>query len=123
MVVKQQPIESHEVHSQRLMRHADEQLTRGDRLQASEKTWGAAAHALKVIAERRGWTYRTHADAFRIVERLSEEMGEPRLKILFSVANGLHQNFYEDARSLDYIRTEMESVKEFLSMMERAGQG
>ena len=119
MVVKQ-PIESHEVHSQRLLRHAEEQLAVGDRLQASEKAWGAAAHRLKAIAGDRSWAYRTHADAFRVVERLSDEMGEPRLKILFSVANRMHQYFYEDSKSLDYIRTEIESVRELLEMLNRA---
>ena len=68
----------------------------------------------------RGWAYRTHADAFRVVERLADEMGEPRLKILFSVANGMHQNFYEDSKSLDYIRTEIESVEELLGLLNRA---
>ncbi len=62
MVVKQ-PIESYVVHSERLIRHAEEQLVSGDRLQASEKAWGAVAHHLKGIAEQRGWSYRTHADA------------------------------------------------------------
>ena len=119
-MVVTQPIESHRVHSQRLIQHAEEQLSKGDRLQASEKAWGAAAHSLKAIAEDREWAYRTHADAFRIVERLANEMGEPRLKILFSVANGMHQNFYEDSKSLDYIRTEIESVRELLGMLEQA---
>ena len=119
MVVRQ-PIESHEVHSERLIRHAEEQLTNGDRLQASEKAWGAVAHHMKSIAERRGWSYRTHADVFRIVDRLSREMGEPRLRTLFAVANGLHQNFYEDAMEIDYVRTEIEDVKELLDLLVRA---
>lgn len=119
MVVKQ-PIESHAVHSSRLIRHAEAQLANGDRLQASEKAWGAVAHHLKGIAERLGWSYRTHADVFRIVDRLSREMGEPRLRTLFAVANGLHQNFYEDAMELDYVRTEIEDVKALLDMLGRA---
>ena len=55
------PIEDHAVHSDRLIRHAWEQLEQGDRLQASEKAWGAVAHALKDIAARRGWRNRAHA--------------------------------------------------------------
>ena len=43
MTTTTQPIESHEVHSKRLMAHAWEQLEAGDRLQASEKAWGAIA--------------------------------------------------------------------------------
>ena len=119
-MVVQQPIESHTVHSERLLRHAEEQVTNGDRLQASEKAWGAVAHQLKGVAEQRGRSYRTHAYVFRIVERLSREMREPRLKTLFAVANGLHQNFYEDAMELDYVRSEIEDVKELLAMLSRA---
>ena len=55
------PIESHAVHSERLMRHAWERLEQGDRLQASEKCWGAVAHALKAVSQRYGWRHRTHA--------------------------------------------------------------
>jgi hypothetical protein len=47
-------------------------------------------------------------------------MREPRLKTLFAVANGLHQNFYEDAMELDYVRAEIEDVKELLDMLRRA---
>lgn len=54
------PLEDHAVHSERLIRHAWEQLEQGDRLQASEKAWGATAHALKAIAARRGWRNRAH---------------------------------------------------------------
>ena len=42
-----EPIESHAVHSRRMLDHAAAMLAQGDRLQASEKIWGAAAHRLK----------------------------------------------------------------------------
>ena len=59
------PIESHAVHSERLMRRAWEQLERGDRLQASEKCWGAVTHALKAASQRYGWRHRTHVATSR----------------------------------------------------------
>ena len=34
------PIEPHKTHSQRLIEHAEQQLAKGDRLQASEKGMG-----------------------------------------------------------------------------------
>ena len=119
MTLEQQPIETHEVHSLRLIRHALEELSRGDRLQASEKAWGAVAHRLKVIATSRGWRYVTHSDAFDIAERLERELGEPRLSLLFSVANGLHRNFYMDALPLRQLRREIEAVEELLELLER----
>ena len=53
LVEEKGPIETHQIHSERLMRHAEEQLAKGDRLQASEKAWGVAAHRLKEFADQR----------------------------------------------------------------------
>ena len=47
-----EPIESHAVHSQRMLDHAVEMIAQGDRLQASEKIWGAAAHRVKQSRRR-----------------------------------------------------------------------
>lgn len=69
------PIEDHAVHSDRLIRHAWEQLEQGDRLQASEKAWGAVAHALKDIAARRGWRNRTHTHNEVIAVHLAPPAG------------------------------------------------
>ena len=60
-------MEPHKVHSERLIRHAEEQLAKGDRLQASEKAWGAVVHRLKDIADQRGWKYSTHADGHAVM--------------------------------------------------------
>ena len=73
MTLAQQPLESHDVHSLRLIQHAEEMLESGDRLQASEKTWGAVAHRLKVVADNRGLQYETHADASKVVHSLTIE--------------------------------------------------
>ena len=112
-----QPIEPHEVHSQRLIQHAVEELDRGDRLQASEKAWGSAAHYLKIIADRRGWRYRGHADAHRVARALSDEQGSQSIYNLFGVANELHVNFYLDAKSPESIRIGIEQVKTLLAML------
>ena len=71
MTSRTAPIESHAVHSDRLIADAEEELAKGDRLQASEKAWGAVAHRLKVIAAQRGWEYTTHRQVYGIVNRLT----------------------------------------------------
>ena len=81
--------------SRNFLVHAREQLALGDSLQASEKGWGAAAHAVKAVAERRGWRRRSHNDLFRAINRISAEMDRNDVLDLFSIANALHQNFYE----------------------------
>ena len=112
-----EPIESHDVHSERLIRHAEEKLAEGDRLQASEKAWGAVAHRLKVIAQRRGWEYTTHAHVYRVVKRLADERGDRRISVLFRAAKGFHQNYYIDAMPLEELTDEMENVKELLRLL------
>ena len=52
--------------SRRLVRQAQEEFDTGDRLQASEKAWDAAAHAVKAIAESRGWNHNSHRLLFDV---------------------------------------------------------
>ena len=115
-----EPIESHDVHSERLMRHAEEKLVEGDRLQASEKAWGAVAHRMKSIAERRGWEYNTHAQVYRIIKRLAAELDNRQISVLFSAAKGFHQNYYIDAMPIEELNDEMENVRELLRLLEQA---
>lgn len=122
MTLRSEPIEAHYVHSQRLILHAEERLAEGDRLQASEKAWGAVAHYFKHLAAQRGWRYVTHADAFRISDRLAAELGDSSIKTLFSIANSMHGNFYQDQKSLDHIAQEIDEVKVLLDILKRADQ-
>ena len=110
------PIESHEVHSERLLRHARIELEKGDRLQASEKAWGAVAHAIKAVATHRGWRYNTHSDATRIIVRLIPELGD-RVYLLYGNANKLHQNYYIDVMPLEDLRHDLAYVEELVAML------
>ena len=114
------PIEPHTTHSLRLMEHAEEQLAKGDRLQASEKAWGAVAHQIKAIADRRGWEYDNHQQVYGIVERLANETEDPQeVRDLFVIANGLHKNYYIDATPLSEIEYEVGRVKTLLNILTR----
>ena len=117
MTTSTDPIESHAVHSERLISQAEDELANGDRLQASEKAWGAVARSLKVIADRRGWEYNTHQQVYRVVSQLSEEIGGQELKDLFGLANSLHQNFYADVKPLEQLENEIGRVKDLLDML------
>ena len=74
---KPKPLEPHEPHSRRLMEHANQQLAKGDQVQASEKVWGAIAHQIKAIANQRGWKYETHQQVYGISGRLAKETEDP----------------------------------------------
>lgn len=41
--------------SPRFLEHAWDELSKGERLQASEKVYGAVGHALAAIGKERGW--------------------------------------------------------------------
>ena len=120
MVIGRRPIEDHSVHSERLMRHAEEQLAKGDRLQASEKAWGAVAHRLKAIADRRGWKYDRHAEGHEIISRLARETNDPQLRRLFRVAGYLHKNFYVDAESLEALAADLDDARLLLGKLDLA---
>ena len=114
------PIEPYTTHSRRLMEHAEEELAKGDRLQASEKAWGAVAHQIKAIADRRGWEYDKHVQVFGIADRLAEETEDPeKVRLLFAVAHGLHKNYYIDATPLSAIEYQISEVKTLLEFLTR----
>ena len=117
---KPKPIEPSSVHSERLFDHATDQLKAGDRLQASEKLWGAVAHRLQVIARARGWKTGTHKQFYGVVERLAKEVADPQeLQDLYGIATGLHSNFYRDMKTLSGLRYEHGRVRRLLEILNR----
>ena len=110
--------EEHLVTSHEMLAKAEESVGQDDLLQASEKLWGAAAHMVKGVAESRGWAHAGHRELFLVVNRLTEETGDPELRTLFDIANSLHINFYENWMPRDWIEDRAERVKEFLEKLE-----
>ena len=100
---------------------AEAELASGDVRQASEKGWGAAAQAVKAVAEQRDWPHRSHASLYRVVDRLTTETSDDDIYLLFQVANQLHVNFYEHwdtpanvARALSAVRRFVEKLSALL---------
>ncbi len=109
--------------SQRYMEQADEEFLKGDLGQASNKAWGAAALALKSIAERRGWNHNKHGLLYDISGQMADELGRPDIRRLFRSANAMHQNYYEDWMAADEVRDGIEDAKEYLRSLEAAMGG
>ena len=116
-------METRETHGERLMRHSYRELADGDRLQASEKAWGAVDYTLRAVADRRGWEYETHTDAFCIIRRLVDELGDDKLRLLFSSANLLHRNHFIDAMPLEEIRRCIACAEELIEMLKDVLRG
>lgn len=114
------PIESHAVHSARMLEHAADMIAQGDRVQASEKLWGAAAHRVKQIAADREWPNISHADGWSIIRHLQNHTGDRRISELFAIASDSHQNHYEDRLMLDELAERLESITELCSLLDEA---
>ncbi len=81
---------------EKYLNEAEELLQKGDYLQASEKAWRVAAEIVKALAAKEGVDLRSHSELHRYVARLVEKTGDEELKRLWSTANELHRNFYEN---------------------------
>ena len=103
--------------SRGLLAQARTELAAGDVRQASEKGWGAAAQIVKAVAQSRGWQHRGHVLLFDAVDDLRVETGDADIRRLFSVANALHMNFYEDWRSAENVGESLDDVERFLDKM------
>ena len=104
--------------SREYMERAEDYLRQGDLKQASEKSWGAAACALKSIAEERGWLHQSHSRLFDISGQVADELGRPDLRDLFAVAKSMHQNFYEDWEPAEEVEYAVGRIREYLSELE-----
>ena len=109
----------HAAISRRFLEQAREELAREDRLQASEKSWGAAAHALKAVAEQRGWNHNHHALVVAVAEQMAEEFGRPEFNSLIGIAQSMHMNFYENHRGLNAVRQALDDIEGFVDQLEQ----
>ena len=98
---------------------ANDYLRRRNNVQASEKGWGAAAQALKAIAEERGWNHQGHGLLVDIAKQVADELSRPDLFIAFGAAQSLHVNFCENWLETDAVEAYLDAVKSLLSELER----
>ena len=111
-------VEFHVKTSRVMLEQSGQEFQKGDVVQASEKSWGAAAHAVKAISESRGWRHEGHGDLFRAASRISSELAQPRVWELFHVASANHKNFYEGWLEDEDVEKGLEAVRELLGLLE-----
>ena len=111
-------IDFHLETSRRFIGQAEVELREGHHMQASEKAWGAAAHAIKSVAELYRWPHNTHADLFRVIDNIVRLTGDPGILALSSTAIVLRQNSYEGWLDDEYIASCIEYVKQLLAKLD-----
>ena len=105
--------------SQRLLRDAQRELDLGDLIQASEKTWGAAAHAIKALAQMWGWYHQGHHRLDASVYYIVSERHHEDLLGWYNTANGLHRNYYEHELYADTLQLAIDATGRFVAEMEK----
>lgn len=95
------------------------ELEAGDLRQASEKFWGAAAQAMKALAERKGWHHRSHRHFKQNLDKLQDRKDYEELVRWFGAAELLHINFYEDYSSYKAINIHAEDVSRLIERIEQ----
>ena len=110
--------DQHAITSRELFVKAEEALTQDDLLQASEKGWGAAAHLVKSVAQRKNWRHDGHRELYQAVNRLAQETGDNQLRVLFGSASALHTNLYENWLPKEMVEAYLAQVGDFLRELE-----
>ena len=122
MTTRADAIACHRERSRHFLSLVDDELARGELEEASNKVWGAAAHAIKAVAESRGWEHHAHALLQRTVERLIHEEGAPRhLFGQYMMASAFHQGFYAWPPPAYVIRYGRDIIAEFIATLESLG--
>lgn len=109
--------EDHGQQARDFLAASDREFEDGDHLQASEKLWGAASHAVMAVAMQRNWPCRSHRSLSNAVRLLEQETGEAYLTEGFSVAEKFHRNFYHDEMQDYEIESDRPSVHRFVQRM------
>ena len=107
--------------SRRLIQQARDELQRRDRLQATEKVWGALAQMLKAHGQQRGWlNMGSHRTVGRIAQQLAAEYDDGRILNAYIAADNGHRNFYDNEMSLPEIEGIITVVAGVLPELEQA---
>ena len=122
MTTSADTIAYHRERSRCFLSLVDGELARGELEGASNKVWGAAAHAVKAVAESRGWEHYAHNLLEQAVDRLIREEGAPMdLWLQYFAASAYHQRFYGGPPPAEAILAGKELIAGFIATLESLG--
>ena len=96
---------------------SDREFAAGERLQASEKLWGAAAHSVIAVAQRLDWPVAKHGNLKNGVRRLARRSRDDSLTHGFAAGERFHANFYHDFMSESEIERYRPITRGFVAEM------
>ena len=96
---------------------ADREFAEGDVLQASEKMWGAASHAIMAVAMQRGQECGTHRKMINVAWEIANEQDDISLQAGIAVAEKFHANFYHGFMESEDMERNAQIVRGFVGRM------
>ena len=111
------PPQRYEEISRHLLEQARQELEDGDILQASEKSWGATAHAIKAVAQERGWNHHSHYNLRDAAVYIGLERNRQDLRQLFMSLEAMHHNYYEHQREIIEVQDGIDGAEVFVREM------
>ena len=103
--------------ARKFLADAEREFAAGDHLQASEKMWGAAAHAIMAVAQQRGWKFGSHRRMLEAARRVADELDDGDFHTGLESARVLHSNFYHDHLEEAELAPTAEVVRRFVDKM------
>ena len=114
-------IARHQEISKRFLEQAEEELQKGDLLQASEKAWGAFAHFVESTANEHGWPSGSQRSININAETLINQTSDPKENSArLAAMNALYANFYEDFYPEELVAHSIKAARELLADLEEA---
>ncbi len=112
--LKASPPDRYEEISRHLLEQAQAALDKGDILQASDKVWGATAHAVKAVCQRMGWNHHAHNHISAAANYVASGLNRQDLMEAFGFLEAMHVNYYEHQKEADQVRLEVNRAAFFV---------
>ena len=96
MTTRQMTVREHADTARQFLEASDLEFAAGDHLQAAEKLYGAANHAVTALAQQRGWQHESHRAMKNAIYQFACESDDLSLVSGFSTAEMFHRHFFHD---------------------------
>ncbi len=117
MTTREMTVQDHAQTARYFLAESDREFAAGDHLQAAEKLYGAANHAVTAVAQQRGWQYESHRSMKNAIYQLEREHGDPFITAGFATAEKFHKHFFHDNMEPYELEGEKLVVHEFVARM------
>ena len=104
--------------SREFLAAARQELAEGDLLQASEKAWGAAAFAVKAVAEKRRWFNEADWKLRRVADVIAAELGNDDIVSYYLAGRDAHFNFYHHEYDHDSVGRAINLTAKLLDLLD-----